>query len=66
VLLNVNFPNYRRKTSKEYSMPSSKAIWVENLTNENASGRDYYWLGGEFVNQTWRHTDEWAQMDTYQ
>ena len=66
VVLNVNFP----KTDQIKGIKicrQAKAQWVEKFDKRKTpSGKDYYWLSGEFVNQDkGEDTDEWALENGY-
>lgn len=63
VLLNVNFPKLPYDDIKGVKVcRQAKAQWIEKFDRrKNPSGREYYWLTGEFVNQDQgEDTDEWA------
>lgn len=68
VLLNVNFPKLPQEAIKGVKVcRQAKAQWVEKFDRRrNPSGREYYWLTGEFVNQDQgQDTDEWALDNGY-
>lgn len=68
VILNVNFPKLKEKEIKGIKVcRQAKAIWAESFDKRtNPMGRDYYWLGGKFVNlDKGEDTDEWALANGY-
>ncbi|WP_294818375.1 5'/3'-nucleotidase SurE [uncultured Flavobacterium sp.] len=68
VILNVNFPKLKRNDIKGIKVcRQAKAMWVESFDKRtNPMGRDYYWLGGKFVNlDNGEDTDEWALANGY-
>lgn len=68
VLLNVNFPKLPHDAIKGVKVcRQAKAMWIEKFDKrQNPSGRDYYWLTGEFVNMDQgEDTDEWALDNGY-
>ena len=68
VVLNVNFPKLAKKKIKEIKIcRQANALWVEKFDKrQTPSGKDYYWLSGEFVNQDQgEDTDEWALKHGY-
>jgi 5'-nucleotidase len=68
VLLNVNFPKLQEKDIKGIKIcRQAKANWIEKFDKRKTpSGRNYYWLTGEFVNQdNGEDTDEWALDNGY-
>ncbi len=68
VLLNVNFPKLPFEEIKGVKVcRQAKAQWIEKFDRRrNPSGREYYWLTGEFVNQDQgQDTDEWALDNGY-
>ena len=68
VLLNVNFPKLPFVEIKGIKVArQAKALWIEKFDKrESPSGRNYYWLTGEFVNQDKGvDTDEWALDNGY-
>ena len=68
VVLNVNFPKLKEKEIKGIKIcRQAKAQWVEKFDKRKTpSGKDYYWLSGEFVNQDkGDDTDEWALVNGY-
>jgi 5'-nucleotidase len=68
VILNVNFPKLKEKDIKGIKVcRQAKAMWVESFDKRtNPMGRDYYWLGGKFVNlDNGEDTDEWALANGY-
>ncbi len=68
VLLNVNFPKLKFEDIKGVKVcRQAKAQWVEKFDKRTTpSGKDYYWLTGEFVNQDkGDDTDEWALDNGY-
>lgn len=68
VLLNVNIPKLAATDIKGIKVcRQAKALWIEKFDKRSTpSGRDYYWLTGEFVNQDkGNDTDEWALDNGY-
>ncbi|WP_432222828.1 5'/3'-nucleotidase SurE [Flavobacterium sp. TMP13] len=68
VVLNVNFPKLAKKEIKGIKIcRQANALWVEKFDKrQTPSGKDYYWLSGEFVNQDQgEDTDEWALKHGY-
>lgn len=68
VVLNVNFPKLKEHEIKGIKIcRQAKAQWVEKFDKRKTpSGKDYYWLSGEFVNQDkGEDTDEWALENGY-
>lgn len=68
VVLNVNFPKLKENEIKGIKIcRQAKAQWVEKFDKRKTpSGKDYYWLSGEFVNQDkGEDTDEWALENGY-
>lgn len=68
VVLNVNFPKLAKKEIKGIKIcRQANALWVEKFDKrQTPSGKDYYWLSGEFVNQDQgEDTDEWALKNGY-
>lgn len=68
VLLNVNFPKLPFADIKGIKVArQAKALWIEKFDKrETPSGKNYYWLTGEFVNQDKGvDTDEWALDNGY-
>jgi 5'-nucleotidase len=68
VLLNVNFPKLPEADIKGIKIcRQAKASWIEKFDKRKTpSGRNYYWLTGEFVNQdNGEDTDEWALDNGY-
>ncbi|MCW4468713.1 5'/3'-nucleotidase SurE [Flavobacterium sp. MFBS3-15] len=68
VILNVNFPKLNEKDIKGIKVcRQAKAMWVESFDKRtNPMGREYYWLGGKFVNlDNGEDTDEWALANGY-
>jgi len=68
VILNVNFPKLSEKDIKGIKVcRQAKAMWVESFDKRtNPMGREYYWLGGKFVNlDNGEDTDEWALANGY-
>lgn len=68
VLLNVNFPKLSENEIKGIKIcRQAKASWVEKFDRrQTPSGRDYYWLTGEFINHdNGEDTDEWALGNGY-
>jgi 5'-nucleotidase len=68
VLLNVNFPKLKEDQIKGIKVcRQAKASWIETFDKRKSpSGREYYWLAGEFVNQDkGDDTDEWALENGY-
>ncbi len=68
VLLNVNFPKLPEGEIKGIKVcRQAKASWIEKFDKrQTPSGRDYYWLTGEFVNHDkGEDTDQWALDNGY-
>jgi 5'-nucleotidase len=68
VVLNVNFPKLKENEIKGIKIcRQAKAQWMEKFDKRKTpSGKDYYWLSGEFVNQDkGEDTDEWALENGY-
>lgn len=68
VVLNVNFPKLKENEIKGIKIcRQAKAQWIEKFDKRKTpSGKDYYWLSGEFVNQDkGEDTDEWALENGY-
>ena len=68
VILNVNFPKLKKEEIKGIKIcRQAKATWIEEFDKRtNPSGKEYYWLSGEFVNQDkGEDTDEWALHNGY-
>lgn len=68
VILNVNFPKLSEKDIRGIKVcRQAKAMWVESFDKRtNPMGREYYWLGGKFVNlDNGEDTDEWALANGY-
>ena len=68
VVLNVNFPKLKKEEIKGIKIcRQAKATWIEEFDKRtNPSGKEYYWLSGEFVNQDkGEDTDEWALHNGY-
>lgn len=68
VILNVNFPKLKKEAIKGIKIcRQAKATWIEEFDKRtNPSGKEYYWLSGEFVNQDkGEDTDEWALHNGY-
>ncbi|MEA9413358.1 5'/3'-nucleotidase SurE [Flavobacterium sp. PL02] len=68
VVLNVNFPKLKENEIKGIKIcRQAKAQWMEKFDKRKTpSGKDYYWLSGEFVNQDkGEDTDEWALENDY-
>lgn len=68
VLLNVNFPKLAEDAIQGIKVcRQAKAMWMETFDKRKSpSGREYYWLTGEFVNQdNGEDTDEWALNNGY-
>ncbi len=68
VILNVNFPKLKQEELKGIKIcRQAKATWIEEFDKRtNPSGKEYYWLSGEFVNQDkGEDTDEWALHNGY-
>ncbi|RED50187.1 5'-nucleotidase /3'-nucleotidase /exopolyphosphatase [Seonamhaeicola aphaedonensis] len=68
VVLNVNIPNLPQKDIKGIKVcRQAKGNWVEAFDKrQNPSGKDYYWLSGEFVNlDSGTDTDEYALENGY-
>ncbi|GGE24132.1 5'/3'-nucleotidase SurE [Psychroflexus planctonicus] len=67
-VLNVNFPKKSENDIKGIRLcRQAKANWVENFDKrQTPTGRDYYWLTGEFVDHDGgKDTDEWALAQNY-
>ena len=67
-VLNVNFPKLKTEEIKGIKIcRQSKAIWEEKFDKRiTPTGREYYWLSGEFVNlDKGEDTDEWALAHNY-
>jgi 5'-nucleotidase len=46
----VNFPKLLKEDIKGIKIcRQAKALWVKKFDKDKHSGRDYYWLAGEFV-----------------
>lgn len=68
VVLNVNIPDIDKGNIKGIKIcRQAKGNWVEAFDKRKSpSGRDYYWLSGEFVNlDKGNDTDEWALNNGY-
>ena len=68
VVLNVNFPNLNSTDIKGVKIcRQAKANWVEEFDKRTSpQGREYYWLGGKFVNyDQGEDNDEWALENGY-
>ncbi len=68
VVLNVNIPNVDKDNIKGIKIcRQAKGNWVEDFDKrQNPSGKDYYWLSGEFVNlDKGDDTDVWALENGY-
>ncbi|MGB3344020.1 MAG: 5'/3'-nucleotidase SurE [Aequorivita sp.] len=68
VVLNVNIPKLNLREIKGIKIcRQAKAYWQEKFDKRtNPTGRDYYWLTGEFVNEDeGEDTDEWALENGY-
>ena len=68
VILNVNLPKLKEHEIKGIKIcRQAKAQWVEKFDKRTTpSGKDYYWLTGDFVNQDQGDdTDEWALDNSY-
>lgn len=67
-VLNVNFPKLKTVEIKGIKIcRQAKAIWEEKFDKRiTPTGREYYWLSGEFVNlDKGEDTDEWALAHNY-
>lgn len=67
-VLNVNFPKLKTEEIKGIKIcRQAKAIWEEKFDKRiTPTGREYYWLSGEFVNlDKGEDTDEWALANDY-
>lgn len=67
-VLNVNFPKLKTEEIKGIKIcRQAKAIWEEKFDKRiTPTGREYYWLSGEFVNlDKGEDTDEWALAHNY-
>jgi 5'-nucleotidase len=68
VVLNVNFPKLKENEFKGIRIcRQAKAVWQERFDKrQTPTGKDYYWLTGEFVNlDKGEDTDEWALNHGY-
>ena len=68
VILNVNIPNLPESELKGIKVcRQARANWREKFDKrQSPSGRDYYWLTGEFeLLDDGEDTDEWALADSY-
>ncbi|MDR7208287.1 5'/3'-nucleotidase SurE [Flavobacterium piscis] len=68
VILNVNFPKLKENDIKGIKIcRQAKAYYSQKFDKrQTPSGKDYYWLAGEFVNQDkGEDTDEWALENGY-
>jgi len=68
ICLNVNFPKISDKPLKGIkSVRQAKARWIEEFEKrKDPFGRNYYWIGGSFVNGDKRKdTDEYALSENY-
>ena len=68
VVLNVNIPKLNLQEINGIKIcRQAKAYWQEKFDKRtNPTGRDYYWLTGEFVNEDeGEDTDEWALKHGY-
>lgn len=68
VVLNVNIPKLSTEHINGVKVcRQAKAQWIEKFDKRKSpSGKDYYWLTGEFVNQdNGEDTDEWALKNGY-
>src|SRR5690606_31043819 len=68
VVLNVNIPKLNlREINGIKICRQANAYWQEKFDKRtNPTGRDYYWLTGEFVNEDeGEDTDEWALENGY-
>ncbi len=68
VVLNVNIPKLKKEEIKGIKIcRQADGIWLENYTKrENPSGKEYYWLSGEFKNRDeGKDTDIWALENGY-
>jgi len=68
IVLNVNIPDIAKTTIKGIKIcRQARANWVEAFDKRKTpSGKDYYWLTGEFVNlDGGEDTDEWALEHNY-
>lgn len=68
VVLNVNIPKLNlREINGIKICRQANAYWQEKFDKRtNPTGRDYYWLTGEFVNEDeGEDTDEWALKNGY-
>ena len=68
VVLNVNIPNIDKEHIKGIkTCRQAKGNWIEAFDKRKSpSGKDYYWLSGEFVNlDEGDDTDEWALNNGY-
>jgi 5'-nucleotidase len=69
VCLNVNIPKLKTEDIKGIKIGrQAKANWIERFDErKDPSGKNYYWLTGEFVNfePAATDTDEWALANGY-
>jgi 5'-nucleotidase len=68
IVLNVNIPEIAKTAIKGIKIcRQARANWVEAFDKRKTpSGKDYYWLTGEFVNlDGGEDTDEWALEHNY-
>jgi 5'-nucleotidase len=68
IVLNVNIPDIAKTAIKGIKIcRQARANWVEAFDKRKTpSGKDYYWLTGEFVNlDGGEDTDEWALEHNY-
>ena len=67
-LLNVNIPKLSTQEIKGIKVcRQAKGQWTENyMKGTDPSGREYFWLSGEFINEdTGTDTDLWALDNAY-
>lgn len=68
VVLNVNFPKLKENDIKGIKIcRQAKAFYAQKFDKrQTPSGKNYYWLAGEFINQDkGEDTDEWALENGY-
>ena len=68
VCLNVNIPKKSEEPVKGIkTVKQAKARWVEDFEKrKDPFGRNYYWIGGEFINgDSRKDTDEYALSENY-
>lgn len=68
VVLNVNIPKLKKEKIKGIRIcRQANGIWKEDYDKrKNPSGKEYYWLSGEFINRDkGKDTDIWALENGY-